>query len=305
MRPQDKLFLSIGECMVELSPLDQGTYSMAYAGDTFNTIWYAKRHFPASWQFSYLTRVGMDAVSDGMVEFIRDAGISTNHITRIDGKTTGLYMIHLKNGERSFSYWRNSSAARDLANDPGLLNRAMKSAGAIYFSGITMAVLPKHGRDNLISALSRARRDNRRIIFDPNLRPALWPDLDTMRHEIGRAASVADIVLPSFDDEACHFGDTCLTDTIERYRDLGARLVVVKNGGDIVLAADCAGKSYSHTPESLQNPVDTTAAGDAFNAAFLATYLNGANIQAALASGCDLSLVTVQKRGALVDVNHR
>ena len=304
MKIQENSFLSIGECMVELSSVGQGTYSMAYAGDTFNTTWYAKRHFPASWQFSYLTCVGTDAVSDGMVEFIQDAGISTNHITRVDGKTVGLYMIHLKNGERSFSYWRSTSAARDLASDPDLLNRAMSSAGAIYFSGITMAVLPAGGRDNLVSALSRARKDGRRIIFDPNLRPALWPDADTMRHEISRAASVADIVLPSFEDEACHFGDTCLTDTIKRYLDLGARLVVVKNGGDKVRAADCDGKRYSHPPNSLQNPVDTTAAGDAFNAAFLAAYLNGADIQAALASGCDLSHKAIQQSGALVNGNH-
>lgn len=301
MKPHDKSLLSIGECMVELSSTGTDTYSMAYAGDTFNTAWYAKQQFPETWQVSYLTCVGKDAVSDGMVEFIQNSGISTDHIMRVDGKTAGLYMVHLENGERSFSYWRGSSAARSLARDPDLLNRAMQSVGAIYFSGITMAILPEDGRDNLITALSRARKTGSHTIFDPNLRPALWPNTDTMRDEISRAASVADIVLPSFDDEAYHFGDTGPSDTIERYLALGAKLVVVKNSGGEILAADIDGARYSYIPNLVHDPIDTTAAGDSFNAAFLAAYLTGRDIKAALKSGCDLSAKTIQKRGALVN----
>lgn len=36
-----KTFLSVGECMVEMAPADGGTYRMGFAGDTFNTAWYA------------------------------------------------------------------------------------------------------------------------------------------------------------------------------------------------------------------------------------------------------------------------
>ena len=301
MKLHDTSFLSIGECMVELSPTGAAAYSMAYAGDTFNTAWYATRQLPASWQVSYLTCVGKDTVSDGMVDFIQQAGISTDHIMHIDRKTVGLYMIHLENGERSFSYWRGNSAARNLANNPDSLYKAMQSAGAIYFSGITMAILPESGRDNLIIALSHARKDGRQIIFDPNLRPALWANTDIMLDEISRAASVADIVLPSYDDEACHFGDTSPADTIQRYLALGVKLVVVKNSGGEILGADVDGASYSHIPNLVHDPIDTTAAGDSFNAAFLAAYLTGSNIESALESGCDLSAKTIQKRGALVN----
>ena len=35
-------FLSMGECMVELAPLDSpDQYQRRFAGDTFNTAWYA------------------------------------------------------------------------------------------------------------------------------------------------------------------------------------------------------------------------------------------------------------------------
>jgi len=288
--------------MVELSSIGANTYSASYAGDTFNTAWYAKRLLPVTWQVSYLTCVGTDAVSDGMVDFIQDAGISTDYIARIDGKTAGLYMIHLEEGERSFSYWRSCSAARCLANDPALLDNAMQSAGVIYFSGITLAILPDDGRDNLITALQHARKIGCQIVFDPNLRPALWSNTDIMRLEICRAASVADIILPSYDDEARYFGDTCLADTYKRYQAHGAKLVVVKNSGGEILAADSDGNRYNHIPDLIDNPIDTTAAGDSFNAAFLATYLTGSNIEASLKSGCNQSAKTIQNRGALVNV---
>jgi len=36
-----KRFVSIGECMVEMSGGEDRTYRLGYAGDTLNTIWYA------------------------------------------------------------------------------------------------------------------------------------------------------------------------------------------------------------------------------------------------------------------------
>ena len=36
-------FLSIGECMIEMALQEDGRYAMGYAGDTFNTAWYARR----------------------------------------------------------------------------------------------------------------------------------------------------------------------------------------------------------------------------------------------------------------------
>ena len=300
MKIRQNTILCIGECMVEMSPNEDGSYTKGYAGDTFNTAWYIKGELPNTWRVSYLTALGDDSASDQMIGFIDASGVSTEYVTRLTNKTVGLYMIHLNDGERSFSYWRENSAARDMATNSLKLGAAMRTAGVIYFSGITVAILRDKGRSNLLAALKHARENGSIVVFDPNLRPRLWESTDKMRDEITRAAAVSNIILPSFDDEANYFGDTDPVATIERYQHSGAEIVVVKNGVSEVVATSPDLETVSYNPNIVENPVDTTAAGDSFNAGFLSTYLVTSNLKQALGAGSGLSAQVINQRGALV-----
>ena len=289
--------LSIGECMVEIAPRARaGSFALGYAGDTFNTAWYAARALPG-WQVDYLTAVGTDAVSDRMLGFMQAAGIGTGHIQRLPDRTVGLYLIDVTDGERRFSYWRDASAARMLAADASRLVRALDGARLAYYSGITLAILPPADRRRLLTALAGYRARGGKVAFDPNLRSRLWSDTDTMRQEVSLAAAAADIVLPSFEDEAQWFGDAAPTATLARYR---AEVVVVKNGRRSIHAR-IDGGHLRHEPAQDVRAVDTTAAGDSFNAGFLAAYLTGSAPAAALAAGAVLAARVIGGRGALVD----
>jgi len=116
-------FLAIGECMIEMSVAGDGLYRMGFAGDTFNTAWYLRRLLPPGVEVAYLSAVGDDAPSRRMEGFMRDAGLVPELAVR-EGGAVGLYMISLKDGERSFSYWRANSAARSLADDLDALGLA-------------------------------------------------------------------------------------------------------------------------------------------------------------------------------------
>ncbi|WP_347137491.1 sugar kinase [Paracoccus sp. SSK6] len=292
--------LSMGEAMVELGQSDQpGLWRVGIAGDTLNTAWYLRRLLGGDWQVDYLSRVGQGAFSQQMVDFLTAEGIGTAHVGRDPDSEIGLYAISLKGGERSFAYWRDTSAARRLADDPAVLDAALDGAALAYFSGITVAILPPEGRANLLAALARAKAAGTRVVFDPNLRPRLWADAATMRQGISDAAGGADLVLPSFDDEATHFGDADPQATVTRYLALGAGQVVVKNGGGPIRfgGRDGTGTVTDLEPET---PVDSTAAGDSFNAGYLAASLSGADCAAAIAAGHDLSRKVIRHRGALV-----
>ncbi|AKH99247.1 sugar kinase, ribokinase [Hoeflea sp. IMCC20628] len=294
-------FLSIGECMVEMAPTADGDYSLGFAGDTLNTAWYARQILKPEWEVAYLTAVGDDAVSERMTDFIRDAGIETEFVQRLPGCTVGLYLIQLDNGERSFAYWRSDSAARRLANDPAFLEAALSTASLIYLSGITLAILSPQNRSTLFDALATARRNGATIAFDPNLRLRLWDSPETTRQTVMTAASVSDILLPSFEDEATFFGDATPGDTARRYADAGAPLVVVKNGDADVLSLS-GGQTSGFTPSKVENVVDSTAAGDSFNAAFLASYLDCSDLNTAIAAGSALAAKVITRRGALVEL---
>lgn len=292
--------LSIGEAMVELGQSDQpGLWRLGIAGDTLNTAWYLRRLLGADWQVDYLSRVGQGAFSQQMVDFLVAEGIGATHVGRDPDREIGLYAISLKDGERSFAYWRDTSAAKRLADDPAALDAALDGAGVAYFSGITVAILPPQGRANLLAGLGRAKAAGTRVVFDPNLRPRLWIDANTMRQGISDAAAGADLVLPSFDDEATHFGDADPQATVARYLALGAGQVVVKNGGGPISFGGAGGSGVIDdlAPET---PVDSTAAGDSFNAGYLAASLSGADCAAAIAAGHDLSRKVIRHRGALV-----
>lgn len=294
-----EIFLSIGECMVELAPQDGGLFAMGFAGDTFNTAWYARRVLPQGWGVSYLTAVGRDAISDRMLDFMAGAGIDTAPVIRHPDRTVGLYMISLNGAERSFSYWRGVSAARCLADDSALLARALTGVRLAYLSGITLAILDDAARGRLRAALEGARAAGTRLAFDPNLRPRLWASEAQMCAVVSEFAGLSDIVLPSHEDEARHFGDLSPADTLARYRAGGAGLVVVKDGPGAVLAGSDAG-TWRHQPAPVARVVDTTAAGDSFNAGFLAAHLSGAGMDAALAAGSALAGKVIGARGALV-----
>ncbi len=170
--------------------------SFAFAGDSFNTSWYMRSLRPDV-ETRYLTRVGTDAVSQSMLDMMSEAGVDTSFIAQDPVRSVGLYLISLKDGERSFSYWRDQSAARKLAQDAKILTRAMQDADLIYFSGITLAILDKEGRQALLGALSTARAEGKRIAFDSNLRPRLWTSSDEMTSTVMQAAAISDIILPS------------------------------------------------------------------------------------------------------------
>ncbi len=295
-------FLAIGECMAELAPSEiDGDFRLGFAGDTFNTVWYLARCAPDV-DASYLTAVGDDALSLKMTAFMKESGINTRYVQTAPGKTVGLYLISLDAGERSFSYWRGQSAAKTLADDPVLLDEAMAASDVIYFSGITLAILPSGKRTALLNALKTARAAGKTIAFDPNLRPSLWTSDAKMTQAIMAGAAVSDIALPSFEDEAAWFKDANPQATADRYLAAGVVTVVVKNGADPVLYAE-GGASGEVAVTPLTDLADTTAAGDSFNAGFFARHAAGDSIAQGIAYACALSRAVVQQRGALVVVD--
>ncbi|MBE9636494.1 PfkB family carbohydrate kinase [Salipiger mangrovisoli] len=293
-------FLALGECMVELSQAGDGLYKRGFAGDTFNTAWYARRLLPQDWTVSYGTCVGEDAVSSEMLEFISGEGVDVSTVRRVADRTVGLYMISLENGERSFSYWRGQSAAKLMADDLGWLDGILKGREMIHFSGITLAILPPKQREAFCGALARARAKGAIVSFDTNLRPRLWESADAMRAGLTMGARTADIVLPSFDEEEELFGDASPLETIERYRTGGADMVAVKQGGAALHLWQREAGQHEIAAELVTEVVDTTAAGDSFAAGLLAGLAQGKAPQAAAAEAMQLAAKVIQARGALV-----
>jgi len=294
-----KRFVSVGECMIELSGGEARQYRLGFAGDTLNAIWYARAGLPNDWITDYVTALGDDAYSAEMRDFLKSNGIGTEHIQTIPGRRPGLYLIRQEHGDRHFTYWRENSAARLLAEDPLALAAAFEGVDLIYFSGITLAILSARGRGRLLKAIVKARNAGAKIAFDPNARPILWKSPAVMGSTMTVAAGLSDIVLPTFSDERATFGDADAAATRARYLELGVGEVVVKDGeAPALLGFD---GQLAAVPATRGTMVDATGAGDAFNGAYLAARLTGAGpVEAAQAAHRVAGLV-IGQRGALID----
>lgn len=264
--------VAIGEAMIEFAPVQGGLFARGFAGDTFNTAWHMKQLLSHRAGVSYFTRVGQDKLSQAFLAELAADGLDTSHIGQDAARTMGLYLIELDGVERSFHYWRGQSAARLLADDAEKLNDALRGAGLIHLSGITLAILSPDARRSLLAALAEARAHGAIVSFDPNHRPRLWASPDETRAAVSAMLAVTDIALPSFDDETAVWGDATPLDTIRRIRTHGVREVIVKDGARRVHFNAGDGDAVVDTPV-VPDIRDTTGAGDAFNAGYLAARL--------------------------------
>lgn len=291
--------VAVGEVMVELARGDDGRFTLAYGGDTFNTsVYLARTGVPVA----YATALGDDAHSQRIVDFASAEGVRTDLIIRVPGRMPGLYLIETDDkGERQFAYWREHSPARELFELPqwGTLAEAMLSAALIYVSGITLSLYSNGGIGRFLAVLEMARERGAKIALDTNYRPRGWGgDVARARTVFSEALKRVDIVLPSFDDEALLWGDGSPDATVDRLQAFGVGEIVVKNGANDALIAAERNREWVPVPKVVE-PVDTTAAGDSFNAGYLAARLSGSAPEAAAAAAHQLASEVVLHRGAI------
>lgn len=290
--------VAIGECMVELSGTADRTFRLAFGGDTLNTaVYLARLGVPVD----YVTALGDDSLSDAMVEEWESEEVGTGKVLRMPGRQPGLYMIERdETGERRFRYWRREAPARDffaVADDTLLASLARYDW--LYLSGITLSLYDEGSRQRLFSVIDAARKRGGRVAFDGNYRPRGWADSAAARHAFAGMMSRIDLAMPTFEDENLLFGDGEPVATARRYADAGVEEIVVKDGARGCVVS-CGGVTV-HVPAFPGiAPVDTTAAGDSFNAAYLAARIHGRPEKEAAISGHRLAGAVIQRPGAII-----
>jgi 2-dehydro-3-deoxygluconokinase len=294
---------SIGECMIELRHRSETDLELAYGGDTLNfAVYLARLTRDRDVSVDYVTALGDDRYSDAMLAMWRAEGIGCELVARLPGRLPGLYTIRTdRRGERTFTYWRSASAARDLLQGAHGLRIAERLAGydLLYLSGITLSILDPAQRETLVALADQVRAQGGRVVFDSNFRPAGWPDRDEARATFDQMLRRVDIGLPTLDDDQALFDVPDAAACAARLHDFGVAEVAVKLGPlGCYLSSD--GRAADVPAEPVGRVVDSTAAGDSFNAGYLAARLAGAGPQAAAVAGNRLAARVVAHPGAVI-----
>ncbi len=293
--------ICIGECMVELRPVDDGHLKRGFAGDAFNTAVYLKRGAPDI-EVAFLTATGDESLSDAMVETWRAEGLSDRLVFRIPGERPALYLIETNaKGDRKFHYWRSETPAKQwlrqllAAGGAEVLNKA----DLVYVSGISLAILSYADRQAAIHLLESLTT---RVAFDPNIRPALWKSMEEAKQTFEAMAKCATILLPSRQDYQLLYG---MDDPDEQIH-FTAGLTQKSDACEIALTCDedgCrlrAGDQTVALPTQASRVVDTSGAGDSFNGAYLAARLHGKPPLEAAKDGLALAAKVVAQPGAII-----
>jgi 2-dehydro-3-deoxygluconokinase len=292
--------ICIGEVAIELARGSDGRFGLGFNGDTFNTAVYLAR---AGIPVAYATVMGDDPYSDGLVALAAAEGVRCDCVIRVPGRLPGLTLVDtVRSGGRQFYFWGETSPARELFELPnwGLVAEALVSARLIYFSGITLSLYSNLAIGRFLAALELARQRGVKVAFDGNFRPRGWKgDVARTRTVFMEALKRVDIALPTYEDEAVLWGDPSPEATVERMRAFGIGEIVVKNGANGAIVASAEAQEHVPVPQ-LVVPVDTTAAGDGFNAGYLAARLSGATPVIAATAAHRLAGEVIRHSGALM-----
>ncbi len=284
----------IGEAMLELSRKGDA-WQLSYGGDTLNTAIHLAR---AGHDVSYLSALGTDSFSEELRTKWAAENLDTSLILHDPTRMPGLYAIVTDDaGERSFSYWRGESAARRLFSLAGIEEALAKAekADLLFYSLITLAILPADAREQLFALCKRVRSRGGKIAFDGNFRPRLWESTGDAKRARDEAIAFADIGLPTLEDEAALSGEANADAVAHHWSGLGCHETIVKLGSDGCHLPNCT----TVPPPAILTPVDTSGAGDAFNGGYLSARMNGASIEDAAMAGHRLAGWCVMRRGAI------
>jgi len=216
----------------------------------------------------FIGKVGRDAFGEFLREVLEKNGVNTRFLFSTEkAKTTLAFVSLTQEGERDFVFYRDPGADM-LLDQREIGEECFQGKGVFHFGSITMTHEPAYSAT--LRAISLAKKYGYLLSFDPNLRPALWRDLEEARFRMRQALKSVDI-LKINEEEARFLAGTS---------DLEKALEFISGNFPLALVAVTLGKKGCLIMQGERRleaegfsvaTVDTTGAGDGFVAGLLSS----------------------------------
>lgn len=293
-------FLTIGEPLVVFCSTDVDKtisdsvhFNKVFGGAELNVSVGVRR---LGHSVDYIGQVGDDPQGDFIRNELNKREISTKYLFKTDKYMTGYQMKQLiSHGDPGVFNFRKNSAASNID---------AKVIDSIDMSDVKMAhltgIFPSKSKKTLETSILLAEMLNKRgitLTFDPNLRPDLWPNKETMIKTINHLASYADIILPGQNEGKILTGSDDPEKIADFYLKGRAKAVFVKIGprGSYVKTKD--GQSWVVPGFEVSKVVDTVGAGDGYALGVITALLEGKGYNQAARRGNAIGSLQVQTHG--------
>lgn len=248
-----------------------GRIALAPGGSAANVAaWVARCGMPAG----FIGKVGADVFGDIIVEDLEREGVSM-HTVRTTQRDTGVILALIdRMGQRSMV---TNQGADFVLTPEDLPEQVLREAGQVHITAWSLFTDPP--RAAAIRAAQIGHEAGATVSFDP----ASYQMIREMGHDAFHQASAGlpvDMIFPNRDEGIALTGarepEAIAQAMARRYPDA---IIVLKldRDGCFVLS----GKHAQHYPTDEVAVIDTTGAGDAFNAAFIARYRRDGDLSAA------------------------
>jgi fructokinase len=252
-----------GEALVDLVD-DGGTPRSVAGGGPFNTaIAFGRLGVPVG----FLGTISRDADGQMLAKQLLDARVDTSFVRWSDAPTPRAVVHHLGDGRNEYTFHLNGTSLADLRPDE--LPVLTEEAWAVYVGTLALAIDPPA---SAYEALVDREAGRRQIVLDPNVRPAIFGDVDVYRRRFERLARLADVIKLSEDDAAWIYPGLRAAAVLKLILDLGPRVVALTRGENGAIAgSNGAVVDIAGIPVDV---VDTVGAGDSFGAALIAALVD-------------------------------
>lgn len=214
--------------------------------------------------------VGADPFGARLRRELAAEGVDASRLRQTpDAATTFAYAWKDARGDGHFWLLRGADVLLDQ-NDVDAAG--IGQLAALVVGSVALSERPS--RDAIEAAVAHAHDAGVPVVFDINLRPTLWPDLDAARPICEAIAPRCRLVKLSLDDARGLFGpDSTAESAIRRLQSLGSPWVVLTDGDRGSWFSTDDGRPVESVPAFAVDAIEPTGAGDAFTAALIARLL--------------------------------
>lgn len=257
------MFVVCGEALWDLFGLEGETglsFDARIGGSPFNVAVGLARLGQRAALFTGLSK---DRLGQRLHDALKVEGVMTGLLLRSQRPTTLSLVDVGPDGGPAYAFYGEGAADRaiDLEDLP-LLESAV---WGLHAGSYSLAVEPV---GSALLALFEREAGRRLLTLDPNVRLNVEPDVAHWRQRVECYLRHANVVKVSDEDLGLLYPDVEPMQVAERWRKLGAVLVIVTRGAEGAEALSPAGRVT--VPGRRVAVVDTVGAGDAFQAALIA-----------------------------------